>query len=520
MQTGDCKMQQYLYRVLLLIAVVFSLTVGFASAAEKTLRVGAQWATRTMDPQVDGYLFTRLGVVEGLTAVDDKLNVLPNLATEWKVSDDKLTWTFTLRDGVSFHDGTLLTAPVYLKALQRLMEKGALLKNVPLETIEAPDDATLIFRTSKPFSPLAAYLARGEAGALAPASFDAAGEVIKPLGTGVFMVDSWELRENVVVVPHPSHWGTVKPKVDRVVYRVVPEALTRLAMLRGGELDVAMIMPADAARSLANSKDFTIHAMPIGRCRMMSFNLTREPFSDPLARKALNLALNRQEIVDAILDGIGEPARTLFPSQIMWANAELDGFEHDPATARELLAQAGWKEANKDGILEKDGKPLRVRLVTYPERAELPPMAEVIQQQLAKVGMAADIVSLQVNAAEQTRNAGDFDLYLMGRGLLFVPDPDDNLMLDYFSENTAKDGWGAFRYNNPRMDELLLAARTTFDQGERKKIYDEVQIILEQDMPMAYLNYYVNIDLVSNRVSGYRMHTIEHTLGLEHVGLR
>lgn len=509
-------MKHFFSRMLLLVALL-CLSAGPAWAAEKVLRIGAPWSPKTMDPQTDGYMFTRLGVVEGLTTVDDTLNVLPCLATGWEISDDKLTWTFTLRNGVIFHDGTPLTAPVYRDAFQRLREKGALLKNVPLESIEAPDDKTLVFKTRQPFSPLPAYLARGEAGALAPASFDAAGEIVKPIGTGAFMVDSWTIKEQIVLLPNKTHWSTVTPKLDKVVYRSVPEALTRLAMLRGGELDVAQIMPADAAKSLAGSKDFTIHTMPIARCRMMSFNLTREPFADPLMRKALNLALNRVEIVDAILDGIGEPARTLFPPQVTWANTALEGFDFDQAAARELLAQAGWKTENKDGILEKEGKPLRVRLVTYPERAELPPIAEVIQQQLAKVGMGCDVASLQLNAAEQSRNSGEFDLYLMGRGLLFVPDPDDNLMLDYYSENTVKDGWGAFRYSNPKVDELLLAARESFDQGERKKIYDEVQDIFETDMPMAYLNYYVNIDLVSNKVSGYRMHPTEQTFSLETV---
>ncbi len=509
-------MNHLLPRMLLLVAVL-CLSVGPAWAAEQILRIGAPWSPKTMDPQIDGYMFTRLGVVEGLTTVDDKLNVLPCLATEWKISDDKLTWTFTLRGGVTFHDGTPLTAPVYRDAFQRLREKGVLLKNVPLDSIEAPNDLTLVIKTTQPFSPLPAYLARGEAGALAPASFDAAGEIVKPVGTGVFMVDSWTIKEQIVLLPNKAHWGAVKPKLDQVVYKSIPEALTRLAMLRGGELDLAQIMPADAAKSLAGSKDFTIHTMPIARCRMMSFNLTREPFADPLVRKALNLALNRVEIVDAILDGIGEPARTLFPPQVTWANTALKGFDLDQAAAKELLAQAGWKDEDNDGIVEKDGKPLRVRLVTYPERAELPPMAEVIQQQLAKVGMGCDVAALQLNAAEQSRNAGDFDLYLMGRGLLFVPDPDDNLMLDYYSGNTVKDGWGAFRYSNPKVDELLLAARESFDQDERKKIYDEVQAIFETDLPMAYLNYYVNIDLVSKKVSGYRMHPTEQTFSLETV---
>ncbi|WP_051272526.1 ABC transporter substrate-binding protein [Fundidesulfovibrio putealis] len=513
-------MNHVLIRSAFVLFALVCLYSGPAWAAESTLRLGAPWSPKTMDPQVDGYMFTRLGVVEGLTTLDEKLNIQPCLATAWTVSDDKLSWRFTLRDGVRFHDGTPLTAPAFRDALQRTIKKGALLKNVPMASVEAPDDKTLVFKTTSPFSPLPAYLARGEAGALAPSSFDQAGELVKPVGTGVFSVESWKLKEEITLAANKAHWGPVKPKLDKVVYKSVPDALTRLAMLRGGELDVAQIMPADAAKSLAKSNEFSIHTMPIGRCRMMAFNLSRDPFSDIRVRKAVNLAVNRQEIVEANLDGIGEPAKTLFPPQVSWANASLKGFAFDPEGAKALLAQAGWKDANGDGILDKDGKPLRVKLLTYPERAELPPMAEVIQQQLKKVGIGCDVVSMQVSAAEQTRDAGDFDLYLLGRGLLFVPDPDDNLMMDYFSENTFKKGWGAYHYKNAALDGLLQKARTTFDQGERKKMYDEVQVLLEADMPMAYLNYYVNIDLVSKKVSGYRMHPTEQTFSLETLELK
>jgi peptide/nickel transport system substrate-binding protein len=502
------------------LAVLIALCGLFSSpalAAENTLRLGASWSPKTMDPQIDGYMFTRLGVVEGLTSLDDNLTILPCLATAWTVSEDKLAWTFALRDGVRFHDGTPLTAPDFRDALQRMLKKGTLMKNVPIASVEAPDDKTLVIRTTEPFAPLPAYLARGEAGALAPASFDQTGGLVKPVGTGPFMVSAWTLKEAITLMPNTSYWGPVKPALDKVVYRSVPDALTRVAMLRGGELDVAQIMPADAAKSLAGSKDFTVFTMPVGRCRMLAFNLSRPPFADIRVREAVNLAVNRQELVDAILDGFGEPAKTLFPPQVTWANNRLQGFAFAPDRARERLAQAGWKDADGDGVLDKDGQPLRIKLVTYPERAELPPMAEVIQQQLRKVGIACDIAVMQVSAAEQARFAGDFDLYLVGRGLLFVPDPDDNLMLDYYSENTVKNGLGAYHYNNPRLDALLLKARQTFDPDARKLLYDEVQALLETDMPAAYLNYYVNIDLVSNRVSGYRMHPTEQTFRLEGV---
>jgi peptide/nickel transport system substrate-binding protein len=171
-------------------------------------------------------------------------------------------------------------------------------------------------------------------------------------------------------------------------------------------------------------------------------------------------------------------------------------------------------------VLTKEGKPFAVTLLTYPERAELPPTAEVIQSQLKEVGIHVEVKVLQVDAAFDLRNSGEFDMYLVGRGLLFVPDPDDNLMQDYHSKGTFGRGWGAYRYRNPALDRLLEWGRQTFDPAARKKIYDEIQRILVKDAPVAYLSYYVNVDATRATVVNYLMHPIEHRFRLEQVDLR
>ncbi len=485
-------------------------------AQERILTVGCQWEPKTLDPHKSGYLPLRLGITETLVNVDYNIGLVSGLAESWEVSDDKLTWIFHLRRGIRFHDGTPFNAYAMKSSLDRAMKEAAL-KKVPIDSVEVKDDYTLTITTKEPFAPLPAYLAKGESAPISSSSFDENGEVIKPIGTGPFKFDSWKVKEEIVIVKNNEYWGTTKPRLDKVIYKTVTDAITRIMMLRGGELDVAQILPPDAMKEIASNPDIRVLTEPIARVRMITFNTVKEPFNDMKVRQAVNYAINREDIVKYVLDGVGEPARGLFPPIAYWANSDIEGYPHNAWKAKQLLEEAGWKDTDGDGILERDGRKFKVVLVTYPERATLPPTAEVIQSQLKDVGIDTELRVLQVDAANELRNKGEFDMFLVGRGLLFVPDPDDNMMRDYHSNYTSGGGWGAYRYRNERVDELLKRGRATFNTSERKKIYDELQQIIVDEVPVAYLNYYVNIDAVRSGVHDYRMHPIEHSFHLETV---
>jgi peptide/nickel transport system substrate-binding protein len=482
---------------------------------EQVLTVGSPWDPMTLDPHKSGYIPLRVGITETLVDVDYNIGLIPGLAKSWEVSDDKLTWTFNLREGVNFHDNTPFNAYAMKSSLDRAMKEAAL-KKVPIDSIYAKDDYTLIITTKEPFAPLPAYLAKGESAPISNSSFNDNGEVIKPVGTGPFKFDSWKVKEEIVVVKNDGYWNDTKSRLDKVIYKAVPNAITRTMMLKGGELDVAQIIPPDAIKQL-KSPDVQVSTKSIARVRMIVFNTQKEPFKDMKVRQAVNYGINREDIVKYVLDGVGEPARGLFPPIAFWANKDIEGYPYNIEKAKQLLAEAGWKDTDGDGILERDGIKFNIVLVTYPERAELPPTAEVIQGQLKKLGIVVELKVLQTDAANELRNNGEFDMCLVGRGLLFVPDPDDNMMQDYHSDYTLEKGWGAYGYKNERVDELLEKGRVTFDTGERKKIYDEIQEILVDEAPVAYLNYYVNVDAMKSNVHNYNMHPIEQSFHLETV---
>ncbi|AKB33320.1 Oligopeptide ABC transporter, periplasmic oligopeptide-binding protein OppA [Methanosarcina siciliae HI350] len=509
-----------------LLFILLALVVMGTGCAEQeqqeelqTLSISGQWSPNTIDPHQSGYIAQRLGYAETLVGVDYEGKITPNLAKSWEVSDDGKNWTFVLREDVLFHDGTPFTAGVMKTSLERsFVRSESIFEKIPISAIEAPDNRTLVIRLESPFPALPAYLSKAESVALAPGSYDEDGNMLKPIGTGPFIFESWKPEEEVAVVKNPDYWGQTA-SVDKVIYRIMPEALTRKMLLDSKEIQIAMILSPEIAEEYTEKDGYTVLQQPIARVRMLGFNTEKEPFDDQRVRQAVNYAIDREAIVTYVLHGYGTTAAGLFPPGFYWANEEIAPYTYDTEKAKSLLEEAGWTDTNGDGTLDKNGNPLKITLVTYPERAELPSIAEVLQQQLKNVGIETELQVLNVDAANSLRNQGDFDIFLVGRGLLFVPDPDEIMMTDYHSSGTSTDGWGAYRWYNESVDGLLEEARTTSDMAVRKELYDEAQEIIVEEAPVAYLNYYVNIDVTTSDIEGYRLHPTEYSLHLENVSI-
>lgn len=516
-------MKKY-FCILIFILFIAVLTLGCTGtqtgtqqvAKPTTFTLAAQWEPKTVDPHEYGYTGHRIGYTESLTGIDNDGKVIPVLATDWNNSPDGKTWTFNLRKGVVFHDGTPFTASAMKASLERSLTKSKAFAAVPIAGIDAPDSQTLVVRMNKSFLLLPAYLSKGEAAALSSSSWDASGALVKPVGTGPFMFDSWKPKEEITSVKNPRYWGK-GATVDKVVYRIIPEAPTRSMLLKSGEIQLAVIMPPDIAVGYINQSGYTVQQQSIPRVRMITFNNQKAPFNDARVRQAVSYAIDRNALITSVLEGVGTPGSGLFPPDSYWANPSITPYPYNLDKARQLLSDAGWKDTNGDGIVEKDGKPFKVKLLTYSERAELPPLAEVMQQQLKKAGIDMEITVGSSASTESIFKKGEYDMYLVGRGLLFTPDPDEIMMSDYHSSGTKTGGYGAFRWNNSRVDYLIEQARTTQDLTSRKAMYDEVQSIVVQEAPVAYLNYYVNLDITSDNIRGYRSHPSEYNYHLEEV---
>jgi peptide/nickel transport system substrate-binding protein len=497
--------------MLILVCILPAYTAG---ASEGTLSVAGPWDVTDADPHAGGStMMQRLGVIETLVDVDQSASMVPGLATSWQASGDQLTWTFTLRDGVKFHDGTAFTAKAMKKSLEDSLKKSKTFVKIPLKEIKAPSDSTLEIILTKPFPVLPAYFASGKSAALSEACIDQ-GNITKPIGTGPFKFESYSPKEEMIVVKNPDYWGK-KASIKEVDYKVVPEASTRSMMLESGDVDIAQIMPADISESYASKSGFTVHTQPISRYRTIVYNCEKNPFVDERVRQAMNYAIDRQALVDYVLEGVGTSGAGIYPSGFYWENKAIVPFTSNPEKAKSLLAEAGWKDTDGDGILDKDGAKFSISMVTYSERAELPKMAEVIQDELKKIGIEAEITTVDSNTASNMKNKGEFDMYVNARMLFSIPDPDE-IMTDYHSSTTfSNEPSGAYRWSDKRVDELVESARVLTDPAERKKMYDEVQQIVVDKAPASILNYYVNQDITSSKVRGYRMHPTELSYHLE-----
>ncbi len=479
------------------------------------LVVAGPWFPERLDPIYDATMSQRLGILDTLVGVDYESQLVPGLAEDWEVSEDGLVWTFDLREDVDFHDGSHMDAQAVEKSLNRLKDKGTLLEDVPVDEISSVDTYTLEIVTEEYFAPLPAYLTKGETAPISQNAFDEEGEFQELIAAGPFKFQDWEEEQQITITKNEEYWGTV-PDIEEVVYKGISETSTRIMMFRNNELDIAQILPADKVQEIEGYDNAKIHTEPILRARTLTFNMDREPFDEPDVRRGINHAIDREAIVEHIMAGIDEAALGPFPLVSDWANEEIEGYDYDLEKAEELLEEAGF-EADEEGYLARNGESLEIELVTYPERAELPDIAEVLYAQLGEIGIDVDIKVVEYGQADELRNTGDFDIYLMSRNLGFIPDPGLYFRDDYHSSNTQGSGYGAYGYQNEDLDEILEKAESSTDMEKRRELYKDAQEIIVQDSPVAFLNHYVNVDVTGSHVNGYKMHPLENTFGLEHV---
>lgn len=476
--------------------------------ADGAFRVGSPWTPDSLDPIANGWLWRRISVLEPLLTVEYDATVAPGLATDWRMIDDE-TWQFTLREGVTFHDGTALTAERSLPSLRRAFESSTL-ASVPVESVEATGKQTITIRTDGPFSPLPAHCTRGVTCPISPAAITDDGSVSKPIGTGPFEFESWEQGTSITATSYPAYHGE-GATIEKLVYEGITDDQTRRLKLENDELDMARILPNEAIDSLESRAEFTTHTYEIPRARYLVFDLDSSPFGERRVRRAVMHAIDREAIVESLLNGVGSAAVGPFPSDVTnWAAENLEPYEYAQDRARRLLTEAGW-EQNGDGR-SRDGEPLSVSIWTYSTRPLLPLIAQVVQTQLRDVGFEVEVKTMEsATIKEQVRN-GSFDMVLWSNSVLWYPDPDRLSDFVHSEEATMFSG-----YESETVDRLLEEARRITDRTERFQRYESVQRHIQRDLPIGWLTYYTNVVGTRADVEGYRPHPLESCYHLEEV---
>ncbi|MAY88976.1 MAG: ABC transporter substrate-binding protein [Pseudooceanicola sp.] len=477
--------------------------------ADDTLDVVAQFEIQSPEPSTSGYIFTRMGVAETLINADPEGALTPGLATEWATSEDGLSWTFTLRDGVQFHDGSAMTADTVASALDIARAKPGPLAKTPVTGIEA-GDGTVVMTLSEPFAALPAYLAHYSAQILAPAAYGADGAGVRVIGTGPYRITDLAPPLGLKAEAFADYWGSA-PHVPMVSYAAVSRVETRALMAESGEADFVFgLDPASVAR-LDMSEAATVHSVAIPRTLLMKVNASHPALSEPEARQALSLAINREGIAKAVLR-YPEGATQLFPPSVGdWHDANLAPLAYDPEAAKALLADLGWT-AGSDGILTRDGERFAVTLTTYPDRPELPLVASVLEQQFRAIGVELTINTTNSSEISSGHQDGSLDLGLIARNFGLIPNPVGTVRSDY----APTGDWGAMGWQNDEIVELARAVgRGDGGDTERARIAE----ILQTELPVIPIAWYRQTLAVAKGVEGAVIDPWERTFGLQDLKL-
>jgi peptide/nickel transport system substrate-binding protein len=418
-------------------------------------------------------------------APDGGVTYSPNLATEWSQSGDGLEWTFNLRDGVKFHDGTDFNADAVVFSFKRLYDEthpyfiegrwsyfDDLLGDV-LEDVIAEDEHTVKIVLKRPFAPLLTYLGYYSESVVSPAAVEKYGEDFfkNPVGTGPFKLEEWRKDDRIVLVPFEGYWGD-KPYLERVILRVVPEVSTRLAEMETGGVHIFQSPPSEQIPRIKANPQLEVGSFPAAQLAYVAIN--NDTVTDVRLRQAIAHAVDWDKIVEVIWGELGYRASSILPGGVLGSHPGLKPYEFDQEKAKDLLAQAGIPQ----------GYQLTMIAPNAPRWSHPDPITglEMVQNDLKAVGIDVVAKPLEMGAWSAATTAGEYDL--AWAGWMDVPDPNNflhTLLVVY--------GGTRWRYQNEEVTDLAIKGASTYDNSERASYYKQLQEIVYSEVPAIPVAY-------------------------------
>ena len=455
-----------------------------------TLGVGLPIEPDILDPHVGSSRYDTVVermLFDSLVYRTEKGEFLPFLATSWETSDDGLSWTFHLRDGVTFHDGTPFNAEAMKFSFDRMVDpdiksQAAAEQMGPYESSDVVDPMTIKVNFKTPYAAFLSYLSGAYLAPVSPAAVEASGADFgtQPVGTGPFKFVEWVPQSDIVIERNPDYaWAPPDyhqgaPYLDSIRFTFISEEAQRVNALEAGETDVILYAPArDVARM--GDQGFESAAVEVpGIAQVCIVNAATTPTDELAVRQAVNYGVDQQKIIDVINEGVGQPLHNVIsPGVWGYDPAAASMYSYDPAKAAELLESAGWTKGSSD-IREKDGQPLEMLWLHFPNRT--PGVPELMQAQLREIGIDVKIEASD-NPGNMTR-ARNREVNL--EWMTWESDDPSILRVLYHSENMGN-GWNYAFYQDPHLDEVLEGIDSTLDLDKRKALVSEAQkIIMEQ----------------------------------------
>ncbi|MFC6657346.1 ABC transporter substrate-binding protein [Roseibium salinum] len=449
-----------------------------------------------------------MNVYDGLVRYKDgTLEVEPGLAESWTISEDGKTYTFKLREGVTFHDGSPFNAEAVKFNFDRMLNEehpyhdtGPFPLSFFFSTVDnviAEDETTVTFELSAPYAPFLSNLAYPTGLIVSPEAVTQHGKDFgrQPSGTGAYKFAEWEANAKVVVTRNEDYWDGA-PALEAVVFRPITDGNTRIAEMLAGGLDVMVEVPPDSLQQFTGD-DFKVLEQAGPHVWFLILNAKEAPFDNKAARQAANYAIDKKALVENILQGTAEVAAGPTPPAFAWAHNEgLEPYPHDPEKAKELLKEAGY-----------DGEELTF-YVTEGGSGMLDPVAmgTAIQADLQEVGMNVKIETYEWNTFLGKVNPGLEGKADMAEMAWMTNDPDTLPFLTLRTDAMPdKGGFNSGYYSNPKVDELLEKAREATDQGERAELYKEMQEIVHEDAPWVFVANWKQNAVTKASVEGFKL---------------
>jgi peptide/nickel transport system substrate-binding protein len=447
-------------------------------------------------------------IYNGLLKYDGDLNLVGDLAQSWDISNDGLTITFHLRHGVKWQDGAPFTAKDVLFTYQVMVDpktptaySGDYLQ---VKQAEAPDDYTFRVTYPQPFAPalgswglaiLPEHLLKGQDLTKSPLARN-------PIGTGPYVFKEWKAGQLIALAYNPTYFeGRVY--LNGYLYRVIPDLATMFLELKAGKIDRMGLTPLQYTRQTAYPKFDRMYKkyryMPFSYI-YLGYNLRDPRFADRRVRQALTCAINKKEIIEGVLMGLGQEATGPYKPGTWYYNPHVPKFSYDPARSKALLAAAGW-HPGADGRLTKDGRPFEFTILTNQGNDIRVRTAEIIQRRLHDIGIQVHIRTIEwASFLKQFIEKGRFEAVLLGWNTGLDPD-----QYDIWSSTKTKPGELNFiGYQNPEVDKLLSEGRHTFDREKRRQAYFKFQDILAEDQPYTFLFVPDALPAISRRFHGIK----------------
>ena len=461
-------------------------------------RLNPLLATDSASGRVNDLLFS------GLVKYDKDLHLVGDLAKSFEVRRGGLEIVFHLRSGVLWHDGVPFTSKDVLFTYQKLKDHhvktpfGADFESV--ESVETPDPLTVRVTYKEPFAPALESWGMGviPEHLLKDGDFNTSPVHRHPVGTGPYRFSQWVTDEKIVLTANENYFDG-RPRLDRVIVRVIPDNAVQFLELRNQSIDSMGLSPDQYKAYPEFFTHYQKFRTPSQSYTYFAFNLENDLFKDPLVREALDCSVDKRDIIEGVLLGFGREATGPFVPQSWAYDPDVKGTAYDPARARDLLTKAGWRDTDGDGVLDKNGRPFHFTCLTNQGNKQRELTVTILQSQFAKVGVAMDIRVLEWSSfIHNFVEPRKFEAILLGWNLGRDPDP-------YALWHSSQRGEGKYNftgYNNPESDRLLMEGRQTFDVAKRQEIYHRFHRQLAEQRPYLFLYYAEALPVVHQRFQG------------------